>query len=67
MIAYLDNFLIIGKTKKETEEAFQKTKALMESLEFVINEDKSQSKATHGDRVPWVHNRFKGHEVQDIL
>ena len=46
LIAYLDDFLLIGKTKNQAEESFQKTKTLMESLGFVINEDKSQSKAT---------------------
>ena len=46
LIAYLDDFLLIGKTKNQAEESFQKTKTLMESLGFVINEDKSQSEAT---------------------
>ena len=46
LIAYLDDFLIVGKSKKETEQAFQETKVLMESLGFVINEEKSQSRAS---------------------
>ena len=46
LIAYLDDFLLIGKTKNQAEESFQKTKTLMESLGFVINEDESQSEAT---------------------
>ena len=46
LIAYLDDFLLIGKTKNEAEQSFQKTKALMENLGSVINEDKSQSQAT---------------------
>ena len=66
LIAYLDNFLLIGKTKNQAEEPFQKTKTLMDSLGFVINEDKSQSEANQkieflGSR---IFDRFNGHDVQ---
>ena len=45
LVAYLDDFLIIGKTKKEAEAAFQRAKNLLQSLGFVINLDKSQNQA----------------------
>ena len=46
LIAYLDDLLIIGKTKAEAEKAFQETKQLLESLGFIVSEEKSQPKAT---------------------
>ena len=46
LVAYLDDFLIIGKTKEEAEAAFQKTKSLLQGLGFVVNMEKSQSQAT---------------------
>ena len=45
-MAYLDDLLIIGKTNLEAERAFQETKQLLESLGFVVNEEKSQPRAT---------------------
>ena len=46
LIAYLDDLLIIGKDKREAEEAYQNAKSLMESLGFVINLEKSQAIGT---------------------
>ena len=46
LIAYLDDILIIGKTRLKVERAFQETKQFLESLGFVVNEEKSQPKAT---------------------
>ena len=46
LIAYLDDILIIGKTRLEAERAFQEMKQFLESLGFVVNEEKSQLKAT---------------------
>ena len=46
LVAYLDDFLIMGRTKKEAESAFCMTKNLLQSLGFVINLEKSQSQAT---------------------
>ena len=46
LVAYLDDFLILGGTKEEAEAAFQRTKNLLQSLGFVINLEKSQSQAT---------------------
>ena len=45
VIAYLDDLLIIGKTKEEAEAAFSQVKSLLESLGFVINLEKSVAKA----------------------
>ena len=41
LVAYLDDFLIIGRTKEDAEAAFRKTKNLLQSLGFVINMEKS--------------------------
>ena len=46
LIAYLDDLLIIGKDKREAEEAYQNAKSLLESLGFVINLEKSQAIGT---------------------
>lgn len=46
LIAYLDDLLIIGKSKKEAEKAYLQTKALLESLGFVVNLEKSQALGT---------------------
>ena len=46
MIAYLDDILLIGKTKEETERAFRTTVTLLEELGFVVNSQKSLSRAT---------------------
>ena len=46
LVAYLDDLLIIGKTKEETEAAYHRTKTLLQSLGFMINMEKSQSQAT---------------------
>ena len=43
LIAYLDDLLIIGKDKRETEEAYQNAKSLMESLGIVINLEEAQA------------------------
>ena len=46
MVAYLDDLLLIGKTKEETESVFRTTVALLEELGFVVNSEKSRSTAT---------------------
>ena len=46
IIAYLDDILIIGKSKAEAEKAYQQAKHLLEDLGFVINLEKSLSEAT---------------------
>jgi len=48
VIAYLDDLLIIGKTKEEAEAAFSQVKSLLESLGFVINLEKSVAKQFRG-------------------
>ena len=47
LIGYLDDFLIMGKTKRETEKAFLRIKSLLESLDFIVNGEKSLQIATH--------------------
>ena len=46
LIGYLDDFLIIGKTKPEAEGAYMKMKSLLESLGFIVNAEKSLQIAT---------------------
>ena len=46
LVAYLDDILIIGKNKAETEQAYLQTKELLESLGFVINVEKSLPEAS---------------------
>ena len=67
LIAYLDDFLIVGKSKKETEEAFQETKALMGESWLHDKRGQMSEQSISGDRVPWVLSRFKAHDVQDDL
>ena len=45
VVAYLDDFLIIGRTISEAEAAYRDTKQLMETLGFVVNEEKSEPRA----------------------
>ena len=46
LIAYLDDLLIIGKDKREAEEAYRNAKNLMESLGIVINLEEAQAIGT---------------------
>ena len=46
LVAYLDDFLILGRTKEEAEAAFQRTKNMLQSLGFVINLENELSQAT---------------------
>ena len=46
LIGYLDDFLIIGKTKPEAEGAYMKMKSLLKSLGFIVNTEKSLPIAT---------------------
>ena len=46
LIGYLDDFLIMGKTKQEAEGAYMRMKSLLESLGFIVNAEKSLPIAT---------------------
>ena len=46
LVAYLDNFLIIGKTKEGAEAAFHRVRSLLQSLGFIVNLEKSQGQAS---------------------
>ncbi|XP_043482415.1 uncharacterized protein LOC122511321 [Leptopilina heterotoma] len=45
-VVYLDDFLLIGKSKKQCEENIIATKQLLTSLGFIINFEKSDTKIT---------------------
>ena len=46
LVAYLDDLLIIGRTKREAEVAFTQAKDILEHLGFIINQEKSQNQAS---------------------
>jgi len=46
LVAYLDDLLIIGRTKREAEVAFTQAKDTLERLGFIINQEKSQNQAS---------------------
>lgn len=46
LIGYLDDFLVMGKTKQEVEGAYMRMKSLLESLGFIVNAEKLLSTAT---------------------
>lgn len=64
LVAYLDDFLTIRRSKEDVEAAFQKTMNLLRSLGFVINTEKSQTPGNSSNRVPGFHDQLQGNDIQ---